>query len=101
MWIVAGLIYVLLPASDRAEGERFLKRVTEHASWIVTSEDVRLAAFPEDGLTSEALLKALTQPAEQELAWQVSGSVRLGTGRADGQPRQLHEASDTGLGSTT
>ena len=68
VWIDAGLVYVLLPASDRAVGVRFLKRVSEHASWILTSEDVGLVTFPEDGLTSDALLKALTKPAEQQLA---------------------------------
>ncbi len=59
MWEADDAVFLLLPESDRAAGERLVARLRHDAPELVPAEDVALAAFPEDGLTSGALLSHL------------------------------------------
>ncbi len=59
VWTSNGALYVLLPESDRGAGVRLLARIRETAPELLPEHGVRLAAFPADGVTSGALLKAL------------------------------------------
>ncbi len=59
VWTSNGSLYVLLPESNREAGERLLARIREAAPMLLPERGVRLAAFPADGMTSGALLKAL------------------------------------------
>lgn len=64
VWASDGALYVLLPESDRGAGERLLARIRETAPELLPEHGVRLAAFPADGMTSGALLKALDRGKE-------------------------------------
>lgn len=58
-WASGDLIYVLLPEADRRTAEAFLARLRAHEPALVGLDDARVAAFPEDGVTSGALLAKL------------------------------------------
>ena len=57
-WLDDGDVVILLPESDRATAESFAERVRAIAPGRFT-ERTGIAAFPDDGLTSNALLDAL------------------------------------------
>jgi hypothetical protein len=57
-WLDDGDVVILLPESDRATAESFAERVRVNAAGRFT-ERLGIAAFPDDGLTSNALLDAL------------------------------------------
>ena len=57
-WLEDGDALILLPESDRATAEAFAERVRAAAPGRFT-ERLGIAAFPDDGLTSGALLDAL------------------------------------------
>jgi hypothetical protein len=57
-WLDDGDVVILLPESDRATAESFAERVRANAPGRFT-ERMGIAAFPDDGLTSNALLDAL------------------------------------------
>ena len=59
VWEDGGSIYVLAPECDRVMGEALIARLRKQASEVLPEDGVRLAAFPEDGLTSGALLASL------------------------------------------
>jgi len=86
-WLAEEDVYVLLPESDRAMGEAFLARVRRLAPEVLPVEGVQLAAFPEDGATSGALLAALDRrplPAVTALTPATrAGGVELRPKRAD------------------
>jgi hypothetical protein len=58
-WRVNGTIYLLLPETHREAAQSLLGRLRREASEELAGCSVSVAAFPEDGLTSGALLKAL------------------------------------------
>ena len=58
-WIADESVYVLLPESDRSMGDAFLARVRRLAHEVLPDDGVRVAAFPQDGSTSGALLAKL------------------------------------------
>lgn len=57
-WIDEGSIYVLLPESPRASAEALLGRLSTVAPDIIP-DGLRVATFPDDGLTSGAIISAL------------------------------------------
>ncbi len=57
-WVDDGSIYVLLPESSRDAAEILLGRVASAAPDLVPA-DIRVATFPDDGLTSGALIAAI------------------------------------------
>ena len=57
-WVDDGSVYVLLPESPRAAADSLLGRLRTVAPDLV-AEDVRMATFPDDGLTSGALISAV------------------------------------------
>jgi hypothetical protein len=57
-WLEDGDAVILLPESDRATAESFAERVRAAAPGRFTDR-IAYAAFPDDGLTSSALLDAL------------------------------------------
>jgi hypothetical protein len=58
-WLDEGDVYILLPECSRAMGEAFVSRLERLVPWLVAEVDVRIAAFPGDGMTSGALLAVL------------------------------------------
>jgi hypothetical protein len=58
VWVERGNVYLLLPESDHAAAEGFLRRVASEAPGLL-SGDIRMAVFPRDGLTSGAIMAAL------------------------------------------
>jgi len=58
-WAADGATYVLLPEAVRAQAESLVTRLALEAPDVVGGCTVSVAAFPEDGLTSGALLKQL------------------------------------------
>lgn len=58
-WIADGRMLVLLPESARTGAERLVSRLAGAEPKLLARLEVRIAAFPEDGLTSGALLDAV------------------------------------------
>ncbi len=56
-WTAGGATYVLLPECDGEAGESFATRLRRDAAASLDGARVTVAAFPDDGLTSGALLK--------------------------------------------
>lgn len=75
VWTSNGSLYLLLPESNRAAGEGLLARVREAAPELLPDRGVRLAAFPVDGLTSGALLEAVSKSNENRALGHVRESV--------------------------
>lgn len=63
VWVEGGRVFLLLPETDRGRGEALIARLQVEAR-LPTPDRVRLAAFPDDGLTSGALIAALDRPEE-------------------------------------
>jgi hypothetical protein len=59
LWVANGRTYVLLPEASREAGEGFVARVRRDVPDALAESAVSVAAFPEDGVTTGALLKAL------------------------------------------
>jgi hypothetical protein len=57
-WVDEGSIYVLLPESTRAAAETLLERLRRLTPDLI-QDDVRVATFPDDGITSGALISAV------------------------------------------
>jgi hypothetical protein len=57
-WVDDGSIYVLLPESPRSAANVLIERIRERSPGQLP-ERVRIATFPEDGLTSGALIAAV------------------------------------------
>ena len=57
-WVDDGSVYVLLPESPRAAADVLLSRIRAVAPALLPA-DVRTATFPDDGLTSGAIIAAV------------------------------------------
>ena len=57
-WVDDGSVYILLPETTRAAAETLLDRLRRLTPEVV-AENVRVATFPDDGLTSGALISAV------------------------------------------
>jgi hypothetical protein len=62
VWADGEDIYLLLPEGGRAMAESMLDRIREPLAALVPDSEVAIAAFPEDGLSTGALLAALGSP---------------------------------------
>jgi hypothetical protein len=62
VWTDGEDIYLLLPEGDRAGAERLLGRVREALAVLVPDARIAIATFPEDGLSTGALVAALAGP---------------------------------------
>jgi len=58
VWSEGDQVYVLLPEADRAEAEGLLQRLAGSERALLEVERARVAVFPDDALTSEALIEA-------------------------------------------
>jgi len=63
VWIERGQLYVLAPEADREGAESLIARVAAIAPTLVDAALARVAVFPDDALTSGALLAAVAAPA--------------------------------------
>jgi hypothetical protein len=91
-WVHGASAYVLAPETDAVGAEAMGRRVRAIAAEVLgASVELRIAAFPEDGLTGHALRETLTArarrfvPAERERraatdgAWSVMSRVTDGS----------------------
>lgn len=58
-WVDGSLVHVLLTDCDRQQGLAFLARARTAMPQLFADERVRLVVFPDDGITSAALLAGL------------------------------------------
>ncbi|CAN5547269.1 hypothetical protein BH23ACT7_BH23ACT7_28260 [soil metagenome] len=64
-----GTAYILLPEGERDHAEGVVRRIQERQVVPVSEDSVRVAVFPEDGVTIPALLRVLqASPAVQSIA---------------------------------
>jgi len=75
VWLDREQVYILLPEGDREEAEGLLTRLASADPIMVDVEAARLAVFPEDALTTEALIQAV-RPVEKLQAPRRGRSVR-------------------------
>ena len=75
-WVANGVTYVLLPECDRAAGESLVARLRRELSDVLAGCAVAVASFPEDGLTSGALLKTLRTASDAARAAEFERPVR-------------------------
>jgi hypothetical protein len=73
-WVDDGSIYVLLPESPKPAVDALLARVREGAPALLPA-DVRTATFPDDGLTSGAIIAALHGAALEQVPIPIRASV--------------------------
>jgi hypothetical protein len=73
-WVDDGSVYVLLPESPRAAADALLSRLRTMAPGVV-GEDVRVATFPDDGLTSGALISAVHGASLSEVPTPIRAAV--------------------------
>ncbi|MGH2604355.1 MAG: hypothetical protein ACRDQW_08420 [Haloechinothrix sp.] len=59
LWEERGRVYVLLPEADRAGATHALQRVRRVDPELLTATATQVAVFPDDGVTSGALLTSL------------------------------------------
>jgi hypothetical protein len=86
VWVDGDSAYLLLPEANREAGEGFLARVRREAPELVRHARACFAAFPEDGLTSGAMLKALRAGADvRPVADQSAAPVQTPILHASGQ----------------
>jgi hypothetical protein len=61
VWRVHDRIFVMLPEADFECATNMVERLKSRAPHIVAGSDLRIAAFPEDGVTAGALLATLAR----------------------------------------
>jgi len=59
VWTEGKQLYVLLPEADREEAEGLLHRLAASETAVLEVERARVAVFPDDALTSDALIEAV------------------------------------------
>jgi hypothetical protein len=63
VWTDRRGVFMLLPESDAASGHALVRRLRSGERPLLTGEDdVRVGAFPADGLTLDAMIAAVTRP---------------------------------------
>jgi hypothetical protein len=73
-WVDDGSIYILLPESPKPAAESLFARVRAEAPALVPA-DVRTATFPDDGLTSGAIIAAVHGAALEQVPTPIRQSV--------------------------
>jgi hypothetical protein len=90
-WVDDGSVYVLLPESTRAAADAMLGRLRVVAPELIV-DDLRLATFPDDGLTSGALISAVHGAKLSE----VPTPIRVAASDGDAEADELAEAQPLG-----
>jgi hypothetical protein len=73
-WVDDGSVYILLPEASRSAADSLLSRL-RHAEPEVVTDEVRRATFPDDGLTSGALISAVHGAALSEVPTPIRAAV--------------------------
>lgn len=90
-WIDEGSIYVLLPELPKAAAGALLGRLRTLAPDLVR-DDIRLATFPDDGLTSGALISAVHGADLSE----VPTPIRAAVAEGEGEPFEFEDGRTAG-----
>jgi hypothetical protein len=90
-WVDDGSVYILLPESSRTAADSLLSRL-RHSEPEIVSEDVRLATFPDDGLTSGALISAVHGATLSE----VPTPIRTAVGEDDAEAAAVDASASVG-----
>lgn len=90
-WVDDGSVYVLLPESTRAAADSLLARLRVVAPELIV-DDLRLATFPDDGLTSGALISAVHGAKLSE----VPTPIRAAAADGDAELAELEDAEPLG-----
>ncbi len=93
-WVDDGSVYLLLPESPRAAADSLMSRLRLAAPDLV-AEDLRLATFPDDGLTSGALISALHGASLSEVPTPIRAAIAGDDGDAyeDADAQSLGETA--------
>jgi hypothetical protein len=73
-WVDDGSVYILLPETSRAAADSLVSRLVTIAPELLPGE-VRLATFPDDGLTSGALISAVHGASLSEVPTPIRAAV--------------------------
>lgn len=73
-WVDDGAVYILLPETSRAAADSLVSRLLTVAPELLPG-DVRLATFPDDGLTSGALISAVHGASLSEVPTPIRAAV--------------------------
>ena len=73
-WVDDGAVYVLLPETSRAAADALVARLHTAAPELLPG-DVRMATFPDDGLTSGALISAVHGASLSEVPTPIRAAV--------------------------
>ena len=73
-WVDDGSVYILLPETSRAAADSLVTRLVTVAPELLPGE-VRLATFPDDGLTSGALISAVHGASLSEVPTPIRAAV--------------------------
>jgi hypothetical protein len=80
-WSEGSALYVLLPETDRTGADAVVERFRRTARAVAGDADVRVASFPEQGLTDHALRAAVTRRPLQAGAFTRNGAASSNVGR--------------------
>ena len=73
-WVDEGSVYILLPETSRAAADSLLSRLVTVAPELLPGE-IRVATFPDDGLTSGALISAVHGASLSEVPTPIRAAV--------------------------
>lgn len=73
-WVDDGSVYMLLPETSRAAADSLVSRLVTMAPELLPG-DIRLATFPDDGLTSGALISAVHGASLSEVPTPIRAAV--------------------------
>ena len=73
-WVDDGAVYILLPETSRTGADSLLSRLSTVAPELLPG-DVRVATFPDDGLTSGALISAVHGASLSEVPTPIRAAV--------------------------
>jgi hypothetical protein len=82
-WSEGGAVFVLMPETDGAGAAAFVARARATLPQLAGAQ-VRLASFPEDGLTSQALRAAVTARERRTRAWRAPAWTAEPSGDGNG-----------------
>jgi hypothetical protein len=80
-WSEGSALYVLLPETDMTGADVVVERFRRAARAVAGGADVRVASFPEQGLTDHALRAAVTRRALRAGAARPDGAASSNVGR--------------------
>jgi hypothetical protein len=80
-WLEGSALYVLLPETDLTGADAVVERFRRAARAVACDADVRVASFPEQGLTDHALRAAVTRRRLAAGAFGRDGTASANVGR--------------------